>query len=683
MKKRIFGFDISVSAIGWAIVELEENEQTQETSAPFSSDKTRDETRSQTSDEPASSTPRIIRSGVRAFVAAKAKNKAGPLEKIRQNKKMIRRKHRRKARRMEGIKNLFIALDLTTKEELERIYAFQMGGDVWKLRVKALSEKLDRKELLRVLTHMAKHRGFKSYRKDKISNKRTDVDTEETGLILKAIKENKEQLSKGQTLAQVILQRAGEQGKKRNYSTLDEEGKSVSIYVNSIPRGEILRELKLIYKAQKQYGIFTRKLFKDFSKIAFRHRASLPRTKSEEKDEALEKGLYLRPRPLENKKRPAVANRMIAQLRKVYNAMVRTHGQPDEINLSFSKDTRKTGRQRRLEQKYKKERLKAREEHLEKKLEAENESNPTSNATNSFDMRLRKQIEKRSQSAYFAKHIEKYVQEEIDFSNSLFNDRKKVCVKTESLIDFLSKAWHLDSDKDESEKYYAQSAIITACSTQETLDALLSPPWQTFKEDVKTSLREIIVSRPPRKKATGELHKETIQSIKSQEEPDEKIGVRIRGGFAYHSFMFRIDVFVKDSHFGQKEYYFIPLYLSDIGKEILPNKACVAGKPQSQWIEMDVQYTFLFSLYKSDFIKLKKDDIEMMGYFVSANRGGASIVLDGHDRSFLIDAISIRKLKFFKKFQVTPLGDLIEVKKEKRLALNLLSKTRSEEEEVL
>lgn len=245
MKKRIFGFDLGIASIGWAVIEFDNEYFNPETGEIIDG--------------------RIIKSGARCFPVAENPKDGSSLAAPRREKRLARRICRRKARRMESIKRLFVAKNLVQNlEQLNVIYAAQQGGDVWDLRVKALSEKLSKEELLRVLTHLAKHRGFKSYRKAAEEN------DAEGGRVLQAINENKKYLAEAQTLAQVIVNRAGKTGKKCNYTETDSKGMAKAVYNNSIPRTEIERELELIYNKQKQYGIFSEDLFNDFKKIAFR-----------------------------------------------------------------------------------------------------------------------------------------------------------------------------------------------------------------------------------------------------------------------------------------------------------------------------------------------------------------------------------------------------------------------------
>ena len=245
MKKRIFGFDLGIASIGWAVVDFDKEAFDEETGEVIEG--------------------KIIGSGVRCFPVAENPKDGASLALPRRTKRLARRVCRRKARRMQAIKKLFVAQKLAKNiDEIETLYANQKGGDVWDLRIKGLSEKLSQEELLRVLTHLAKHRGFKSYRKA------VEENDKEGGRVLQAIRDNKALLSSDKTLAQVIVEKVGQQGKKRNCTKEDAKGKKVAVYNNSIPREEIERELDMIFGVQQQYGIFTKKLYDDFKNIAFR-----------------------------------------------------------------------------------------------------------------------------------------------------------------------------------------------------------------------------------------------------------------------------------------------------------------------------------------------------------------------------------------------------------------------------
>lgn len=244
MKKRIFGFDIGIASLGWAVVDFDDTSDPENDVYP---------------------TGEIVKSGVRCFPVAENPKDGSSLAQPRRQKRLLRRLCRRKARRMAGVKNLFVANGLIGKDALfnekNNIYKARDNADVWDLRVKALTEKLTTIEFIRVLTHLAKHRGFKSYR---VAAENADA---ESGKVLAAVKSNRSLLENGKTLAQIIVENGGQ---KRNRK--DEKGNPT--YANSIPRDEIERETRLIFEKQHTFGLeaANEKLRRDFEKIAFRFR---------------------------------------------------------------------------------------------------------------------------------------------------------------------------------------------------------------------------------------------------------------------------------------------------------------------------------------------------------------------------------------------------------------------------
>ena len=146
-------------------------------------------------------------------------------------------------------------------------------------------------------------------------------------------------------------------------------------------------------------------------------------------------------------------------------------------------------------------------------------------------------------------------------------------------------------------------------------------------------------------------------------------------GIAANGDMIRVDVFRED-----KKYYFVPIYVSDVKKKELPDSAVVAYKPESQWKKMKDE-NFLFSLYPNDlfYFEHKKG---MNGktshnepcvinkricYFKGANIATASFSGILHDSSVSFGGLGIQTLVALKKYQVDVLGNVSEVKKEKRM----------------
>lgn len=140
------------------------------------------------------------------------------------------------------------------------------------------------------------------------------------------------------------------------------------------------------------------------------------------------------------------------------------------------------------------------------------------------------------------------------------------------------------------------------------------------------------------------------------------------------SSMVRIDIFYEDL-----KYYFVPVYLSDVVKKILPNRAATFGKPWEEWRIMKAE-KFLFSLYSRDLILFKhKNGKEVVCtdgktkivneepvYFTSANIRTASLTVKAHDSSFTISSLGIQSLVCLEKYQVDVLGNITKVKSEKR-----------------
>lgn len=166
------------------------------------------------------------------------------------------------------------------------------------------------------------------------------------------------------------------------------------------------------------------------------------------------------------------------------------------------------------------------------------------------------------------------------------------------------------------------------------------------------------------------------------------LGVKLNNdkSFAANGACVRLDVF----YVKNEGYYFIPIYVSDTVKEKLPNKACVAGKPYSDWKEMDDQY-FIFSLYPKDLIciqgknKIKlnpviqdKDAIEVeeiFAYYIKAGISGANIAIQTNDNKYEQLSLGIKGLKKLEKYEVDILGNYHKVKfPEKRLPFNINKK---------
>ncbi|WP_300763272.1 MULTISPECIES: type II CRISPR RNA-guided endonuclease Cas9 [Helicobacter] len=245
-------------------------------------------------------------------------------------------------------------------------------------------------------------------------------------------------------------------------------------------------------------------------------------------------------------------------------------------------------------------------------------------------------------------------------------------------------------------------------------------PCKNFRQMVLDKVDSIFVSKPPRKRARGALHKETFYSFEKlcndkEYSKDNKmdyggqkgieralelgkirqVGTKIVSNGA----MVRVDIF-KDK---KGKFYAVPIYTMDFALGILPNKAVAIGKDKEgvikDWIEMDSNYTFCFSLFKDDLILVQKKEMEKaeLCYFVGFDTDSSRIIVAKHNNDYQTmtenecklftlkekkkkqktlndeednqerieteDKIiggrtGIQNLKTFEKYQVSPLGEM-------------------------
>ena len=321
--------------------------------------------------------------------------------------------------------------------------------------------------------------------------------------------------------------------------------------------------------------------------------------------------------------------------------------------------------------------------------------------------------------------------------------KKHIEVVSGQLTSMLRHYWGLgDKDRD-NHLHHAVDAVIIAYTNAKTIKAFADfrknqeqnkakfyakeiveseykakraffEPCANFRKTVEEKIKEIFVSKPPRKRARGALHEETFYSLEDKtllksyggKKGIEKaitlgkirqIGTKIVSNGA----MVRVDIF-KDKEEGK--FYAVPIYTMDFALGILPNKAVVIGKDKEgvikDWIEMDSNYTFCFSLFKDDLILVQKKEMEKpeLCYYKRFKTSGASIEIIKHDNRVdnitknqekifklkfdsdkkMLDEslIGIQNLKVFEKWQVSPLGEKQRAEFESRQAIRLKSSPR-------
>jgi CRISPR-associated endonuclease Csn1 len=219
MHKRILGIDIGISSLGWALIDYGDEE---------------DHT--------------IVDTGVRIFTKAEHPKDGKSLALPRRMARSSRIRLKRKRGRKHQIKKLILEKSFITKEILESLFDGRLE-DVWQLRKKGLDEKLPYEDIVRILIHLANHRGYQSVRKvDEKADK-------ETGAVLTAIVENKKLLDDYRTFGEMIFSEYHDT-KMRNTS-----GK----YQHTPTREMLKAEVITLCKSQRELGNL--KLDEDFVKI--------------------------------------------------------------------------------------------------------------------------------------------------------------------------------------------------------------------------------------------------------------------------------------------------------------------------------------------------------------------------------------------------------------------------------
>lgn len=150
--KYSIGLDIGIASVGWSVINKDKE--------------------------------RIEDMGVRIFQKAENPKDGSSLASSRREKRGSRRRNRRKKHRLDRIKNILCESGLVKKNEIEKIYKNAYLKSPWELRAKSLEAKISNKEIAQILLHIAKRRGFKSFRK-------TDRNADDTGKLLSGIQENK------------------------------------------------------------------------------------------------------------------------------------------------------------------------------------------------------------------------------------------------------------------------------------------------------------------------------------------------------------------------------------------------------------------------------------------------------------------------------------------------------------
>ncbi|MBT0823712.1 type II CRISPR RNA-guided endonuclease Cas9 [Campylobacter lari] len=231
---RILGFDIGINSIGWAFVENDE----------------------------------LKDCGVRIFTKAENPKNKESLALPRRNARSSRRRLKRRKARLIAIKRILAKeLKLNYKDyvaadgELPKAYEGSLAS-VYELRYKALTQKLETKDLARVILHIAKHRGYMN------KNEKKSNDAKK-GKILSALKNNALKLENYQSVGEYFYKEFFQKYKK-NTKNFIKIRNTKDNYNNCVLSSDLEKELKLILEKQKEFGYnYSEDFINEILKVAF------------------------------------------------------------------------------------------------------------------------------------------------------------------------------------------------------------------------------------------------------------------------------------------------------------------------------------------------------------------------------------------------------------------------------
>lgn len=151
-----------------------------------------------------------------------------------------------------------------------------------------------------------------------------------------------------------------------------------------------------------------------------------------------------------------------------------------------------------------------------------------------------------------------------------------------------------------------------------------------------------------------------VRSIKIETTVPFKDGINLNGGKVAKEGIVRIDIYERDG-----KYYSVPVYRNHLSKGIIPKKAVLAGKDESEWTTMDESYNFKFSVFKNDLIEIIYEKKKgYFGYYHGFDRSTASFTIESNDGSERCRSIGIKSgVKEINKYQVDVLGRYYKAKK--------------------
>lgn len=212
----ILGLDIGIASVGWAMVEIDEEEN------PI----------------------RLIDLGVRVFERAEVPKTGDSLAAARRLARSVRRLTRRRAHRLLRARRLLKREGVLQADDFDENGLIKsLPNTPWQLRAAALDRKLTPLEWSAVLLHLIKHRGYLSQRKNE-----GETADKELGALLQGVADNAHALQTGdfRTPAELALNKfEKESGHIRNQR---------GDYSHTFSRKDLQAELNLLFEKQKEFG---------------------------------------------------------------------------------------------------------------------------------------------------------------------------------------------------------------------------------------------------------------------------------------------------------------------------------------------------------------------------------------------------------------------------------------------
>lgn len=147
-----------------------------------------------------------------------------------------------------------------------------------------------------------------------------------------------------------------------------------------------------------------------------------------------------------------------------------------------------------------------------------------------------------------------------------------------------------------------------------------------------------------------------VKAVRVEQVQKTGVWVRNHNGIADNATMVRVDVFEK----GDK-YYLVPIYSWQVAKGILPDRAVVAYADEEDWTVIDESFRFKFVLYSNDLIKVQLKKDSFLGYFSGLDRATGAISLREHDLEKSkgkdgMHRIGVKTALSFQKYQIDEMG---------------------------